>query len=188
MKKYFYHVVTGKAMKLSQEIVFDDVHHSDMYKRVYNFEKVVRDIYDNPDKYKDNEFDHHTKVALREFALEEVRKKKFPNYPSRLASLYVSKTLEEAEGWYNSFVRLGRPTYQIVKVEVDGNVFTGDACNCFDGTINKQYNLEKSEIYWTAKDNQNGEKPVYETIVDGKIKVVEIVKINENMFSNEKNI
>ena len=118
------------------------------------------------------------KVALRELALEEVRKKKYPNYPSRLASLYVSNSLEEAESWYHYFISLGRPTFQIVKVSVDGNSFTGDACNCFDGTIDKNYNLEQAEIYWQANDNTKGKNPVYETIVDGKIKVIEIIKEN----------
>ena len=139
---------------------------------------MVEDIYSNPDKYKNSELDHHLKVALRELALEEVRKKKYPNYPSRLASLYVSNSLEEAESWYNYFISLGRPTFQIVKVSVDGNSFTGDACNCFDGTIDKNYNLEQAEIYWQANDNTKGKNPVYETIVDGKIKVIEIIKEN----------
>lgn len=35
-------------------------------------------------------------VALRELALEEVRKEKYPQYSSRMGCLYVSKTFEEA--------------------------------------------------------------------------------------------
>lgn len=175
----FYHVVTEKPMELGQEIIFDEYHHSGVYERVYNLLDKVNDIYNNPEKYKNVEFDHHTKVALRELALEEVRKNKYTNYPSRLSSLYVSKTIEEAERWYDYFISLGRPTYQIVKVSVDGNSFTGDACNCFDGTLDKEYNLENAKIYWKAKDNIKGKKPVYETIVDGTIKVIEIIKTNE---------
>lgn len=135
MKQFFYHVVTESPMKLGQVIVFDESQHSGVYKRVYNLFDKVEDIYNNPKKYKNVEFDHHTKVALRELALEEVRKKFYSNYPSRLASLYVSKTLEDAEKWYDYFISIGRPVYQIVKVSVDGKSFTGNACNCFDGTI-----------------------------------------------------
>ena len=180
MKKYFYHVVTEKPMKVGQEIIFDQYNHSGVYERVYNLEDKVQEIYCNPTKYQNEEFDHHTKVALRELALEEVRKNKYPSYPSRLTSLYVSKSLEEAKNWYEYFISLGRPTYQIVKISVDGNSFKGDACNCFEGTSNKQYNLEQSEIYWSGNSNNKGEKPIYETIVDGKIKIVEIIKNNES--------
>lgn len=186
MEKIFYHVVTERPMELGQMIVFDETHHSGVYERVYNLENIVNDIYDNPNKYANEEFEHHTKVALRELALEEVRKDKYPNYPSRLSSLYVSNSLEEAENWYEYFISLGRPTYQIVKVSVDGNSFTGDACNCFDGTSDKQYNLEQAEIYWKAKNNKKGKKPIYETIVDGRIKVIEIIKTNEKNLKNRK--
>ncbi|MCI6266886.1 MAG: DUF2441 domain-containing protein [Erysipelotrichaceae bacterium] len=178
MEQIFYHVVTERPMKLNQEIIFDEKHHSGVYERVYNLEKKVNDIYTNPDKYFNTEFEHHTKVALRELALEEVRIKKYPNYPSRLSSLYVSKTLEEAKNWYEYFMSLGRPTFQIVKISVNGNIFTGDACNCFDGTINKDENLKQAEIYWEARDNIKGKTPIYETIVSGKIKIIEIIEEN----------
>lgn len=186
MEKIFYHVVTERPMELGQIIIFDETHHSGVYERVYNLENIVNDIYDNPNKYDNEEFEHHTKVALRELALEEARKNKYPNYPSRLSSLYVSNSLEEAENWYEYFISLGRPTYQIVKVSVDGNSFTGDACNCFDGTSDKQYNLEQAEIYWKAKNNNKEKNPINETIVDGKIKVIEIIKTNEKNLKNRK--
>ena len=179
MSKTYYHVVTERPMELGQEIIFDENHFSGVYKRVYNLFNVVEDIYSNPDKYKNAELDHHLKVALRELALEEVRKKKYHNYPSRLASLYVSNTMDEAEKWYNLFIELGRPTYSIVKVEVDGNVYVGDANNCFDGTIDKNKNLELAEIYWKHKENLEGKEPIVEILASGKIKVIEIVKEND---------
>ena len=183
MSKFYYHVVTDKPIKLGQVIVFDETHHSGVYNRVYELKDEVDKIYLNPNHYNDNEFDHHLKVALRELALEEVRKNKYPSYPSRLASLYVSNTLEEAEKWYNLFIELGRPTYSIVKVEVDGNEFIGDAQNCFDGTKNKNKNMELAEYYWQRKDNYKGKEPIIEIIVDGKIKVVEIIKQNQQLNS-----
>lgn len=162
IEKIFYHVVTERPMQLGQILTFDKEHHSGVYERVYNFGDKVNDIYNNPDKYINEEFDHHTKVALREL------------------------TLEEAENWYNYFINLGRTTYQIVKVIVNGNSFTGDACNCFDGTLNKQYNLEQAKIYWKAKDNNKGKKSIYETIVDGEIRVIEIIKNNEEDLNKRK--
>lgn len=179
MKKTYYHVVTDRPMHIGQTIVFDDEHHSGVYNRVYELKNKVADIYKNPDKYNNDDFDHHLKVALRELAMEEVRKEKYPTYPSRLSSLYVSETLEEAEKWYKIFIDLGRPTYSIVKVEVDGNEFIGDAQNCFDGTKDKNKNIEMAEYYWKANGNFKGEKPIKEIIVNGKIKVIEIIKTNE---------
>ena len=179
MKRFFYHVVTESPMKLGQVIVFDENQHSGVYKRVYNLFDKVEDIYNNPKKYKNVELDHHTKVALRELALEEVRKKFYSNYPSRLASLYVSKTLDDAVKWYDYFISIGRPVYQIVKVSADGKSFAGNACNCFDGTLDKEYNFRKADIYWKSNDNTNDKKQMNETIVDGTLKVVEIIKTNQ---------
>lgn len=178
MKKQFYHVVTEKPMTIGQLITCDESHHSGVYERVYAYKDKVNKIYDAPWKYKNEDFDHHLKVALRELAMEEVRINKYPSYPSRLSSLYVSQTLEEAEKWYNLFISLERPTYQIVKVEVDGNIFIGDACNCFDGIKDKKWNLEMAENYWKYKTNKDGKTPIVEVLADGNIKVVDIIKEN----------
>lgn len=91
--------------------------------------------------------DHHTKVALRELALEEIRQKYYPNYPSILSSLYVSKNLEDASKWAQNFININRNILQIVKLRVTGNLFTGDTHNCFDGTTNKEENLILAKRY-----------------------------------------
>ena len=76
-------------------------------------------------------------------------------------------------------MELGRTTYSIVKGEVDGKLYVGDANNCFDGTIDKNKNLELAEIYWKHKENLEGKEPIVEILASGKIKVIEIVKENE---------
>ena len=177
MGKVFYHVVTERPVKINQIISYDENNHSGVYERVYSLKDEVKDIYANPSKYQN--LTHYQKVALRELALEEVRKKYYPMYPSRLESLYVSKTLKEAIEWYKYFKSLGRQTFQIIKVETNGTSFTSDACNCFDGTLNKENNLFLAKIYWEGKDNKLGKKPVYETIISGKIKVIEIINEKE---------
>ena len=181
MSKIYYHVVTDKPMEVGQELIFDDHHHSGVYNRVFSFRNKVAAIYNNPEAYRNIELEHHLKVALREFAMEEVRKEKYPNYPSRLSSLYVSNTLDEAKKWYNLFIELGRPTYSIVKVEVDGNVYVGDANNCFEGTIDKNKNMELAEDYWKYEKNNMGKEPIVEILVNGRIKVIEIIKENKNV-------
>lgn len=176
MKNEFYHVVTNCPMKVGQKIIFDCNNRSGVYKRVHELEDKVKEIYSNPDKFINIELDHHLKVALREMAMEEVRKNKYSKYPSRLESLYVSNTLEDAEKWYKLFMELGRPTFQIVKVKVDGNVFVGDAWNCFDGTTDKENNLRLAENYWECKKNKEGKPPIIEILVDGIITVTDIVR------------
>lgn len=178
MEKVFYHVVTKSPMTLGQEVIYDDNHHSGVYERVYELKDKVNEVYSNPEAYKDVELEHHLKVALRELAMEEVRVNKYPNYPSRLSSLYVSKTLEEAEKWYELFINWGRPTFQIIKVKVDGNIYIGDACNCFDGTVDKETNLKLAEDYWKYEINQKGENPIIEVLANGKITVIDIIKEN----------
>ena len=185
MNKVFYHVVTERPMELGQEIIFDDNHHSGVYERVYALKDKVEEIYNNPNVYENVELDHHLKVALRELAMEKIREEKYSEYPSRLSSLYVSNSLEEAEKWYNMFIEWGRPTFSIVKVETDGNVYIGDSWNCFEGTIDKNKNLELAEQYWKYEKNNIGKEPIVEVLVNGHIKVIEIVKENKMQLNNK---
>ena len=174
---YAYHVVTERPMQVGQQIIFDEVNHNGVYQRVCDKMEIVKDIYYNAEK-----LEHHTSVALRELALEEVRKKKYSNYPSRMACLYVSKTFEEADNWAKFFAKIGRPTYHIVKLQIEGNCFIGDAAKCFEGQIERQENLRLAELYWKNETNDTDKPPVFEMLVDGKITVVEIEKeINENI-------
>lgn len=171
-----YHVVTEKPMYLNQIIIFDENNNSGIYNRVMSKKTIVDDIYKNPNNYKIEDLDHHTKVAIRELALEEVRIKSFKNYPSRLHSLYVSDSLDNANSWVKYFISINRNVFQIVKLEIEGNIFIGDAHNCFDGTIDLSKNLELANHYWKNLPNNKNLPPLYETIVDGRIKVIEIIK------------
>ncbi|MBR2719427.1 MAG: DUF2441 domain-containing protein [Clostridia bacterium] len=177
---YAYHVVTERPMVLGQRIVFDEEHHSGVYQRVMDRVDIVKDVYAHPEKYP-LPLEHHIDVAIRELAMEQVRKEKFPEYPSRMASLYVSATFEEAKQWADYFVSLGRPTYAIVKLRVEGRSFVGDACNCFDGTPDLADNLARAEHYWRNLPNDEG-RPIHEMLVDGEIVVEEIAEeINANL-------
>lgn len=98
-------------MQIGQHIVFDDENHSGVYDRVMSKLSMVNDIYKYPDKYDIKKLEYHTRVALRELALEKIRKRE---YPSRMSSLYVSESIEESEKWAELFIAWGRPTYSIV--------------------------------------------------------------------------
>ena len=179
---YVYHVVTDRPMHVGQKIIFDNEHHSGVYQRVQEKADIVNEIYANSSKYNADELEHHTAVALRELALEEIRQEKYPQYPSRMSCLYVSKTFEEADNWGNFFAQIGRPTYSIVKLKINGNCFIGDATKCFKGTTGKEENLRLAEIYWENKIDVSNEQPIIEMLVDGNITVIEILKeINANI-------
>ena len=115
-------------------------------------------------------------IVKHELALEQVRNEKYPQYPSRMAALYVSKTLKEAEQWGDYFAKLGRPTYGIAKIRVNGHVFEGDAYKCFDGSVDETENLRMAELYWRNGPNEDGSARIVEILADGDIEVLEIVK------------
>ncbi len=179
---YFYHVVSDKPKQVGQHFVLNEENPNGVYNRVYAQMSVVEDIYKNPEKYEGAELTHEVDVALRELALEKVRKEKYPQYPSRMASLYVSKSYDEAVRWAEYFARIGRPTYCVAKIKVNGNCYYGDAYKCFDGTIFETENLRLAELYWLNGPNEDGSDPIIEVLVDGEIEVVEILKeINANI-------
>ena len=171
-----YHVVTDRPMYVGQQIVFDSEHHSGVYQRVYEKLDAVQDIYADPAAYDAETLEHHTSVALRELAMEEVRREKFPQYPSRMGCLYVSASLEEAEKWGAFFAELGRPTYHIVKLDIRGNCFVGDAAKCFRGQLSREENRRLAEIYWKSHADREDPRTICEMLVDGQITVLEIVK------------
>lgn len=172
---YVYHVVTEKPMMLGQKILFDENNYNGVYNRVMTFKRIVdgEDVRGPLGDFIKSDLDKWGKVAYRELALEKVRSEGYYNYPSRLACLYTSRTLEEAKKWAEFFKNVGRNVYSIVKLKVQGNVFDGDACNCFDGTKFEEDNIEKALHYW--KMDIKNENPVIETLVDGEIIVDEII-------------
>ena len=163
-------------------MLFDGVHHSGVYQRVQDKLAAVQDIYAHPECYDADTLEHHTSVALRELALEEVRKADYPHYPSRMGCLYVSRTLAEAENWGKFFADIGRPTYSIVKLEIQGNCFLGDATKCFRGQLNREENLRLARSYWESPADPDSPQSICEMLVDGRITVVEVVReINANL-------
>jgi len=178
----YYHVISDIPKHAGEHVILDEEHPNGVHKRVYEQLAVVEDIYKDPEKYKNTELTHVVDVALRELALEKVRKEKYPDYPSRMASLYVSKTFKEAEQWGDYFASLGRPTYGIAKIKVNGKVYEGDAYKCFDGTPDEAENIRLAEKYWLNGPNEDGREPIVEILASGDIEVLEIVKeINANI-------
>lgn len=170
-----YHVVCDRPVSLGQVICLDESNHTGVYTRVMKLADKAADVLAHPEEYTD-ELEYPLMVALRELALEEVRREKFPEYPSRMACLYASSDEEPAVRWADYFVRLGRPTYAVVELEVNGRCFIGDALNCFDGTPDAATNRYMAERYWRNEPNDEGKEPIREMLVDGDICVVRIVR------------
>ena len=171
-----YHVVTERPMALGQMIHLDETWESGVYRRVMEKLPMVEQIYNAPKSWEGKELEHHTMVALRELALEEVRQERYPDKPSRLHCLYVSESLKEAKQWAEFFIGLGRPTYQIVKLQISGRRFVGNANLCFDATSDRAYNREMAQRYWQIFPVPTGEPPIWEILVDGEIQVEKIVE------------
>lgn len=169
---YAYHVVTERPMAVGQVICFDETHHSGVWQRVMEKAALVQDIYAHPQQYDGNRLEHHTAVALRELALEEVRKTDYPQFPSRLACLYVSDTPEEARQWENYFIHLRRPVFGIVKLKITGHRFAADANNCFTPSLYREENLRLAHRYWLNLPNLQQEPPIREILADGVITVI----------------
>lgn len=173
-EKIVYHAVTERPMEIGQKLFFDADHHSGVYQRVMERLPQVREVYAHPERYQDVKLTHHLSVALRELSMEEVRKADFPQYPSRLSCLFCAETLREAEQWFDFFKRIGRPTFQIVKLRVRGRCFSGNAELCFDGTSDYEENLRLARGYWRLRET--GRPPVLELLADGELEVIEIMK------------
>ena len=152
MENIYYHVISDIPKKEGEHILLDEDHPNGVHKRVYEQLETVEDIYRNPDKYKDTELSHVVDVALRELALEKVRKEKYPQYPSRMASLYVSKTFEEAERWGEYFAKLGRPTYGIAKIKVSGRYYEGAVCRNRFFDLFQKISVRVSEAEGSARE------------------------------------
>ena len=85
MKEYTaYHVVTERPMTVGQVLCLDETYPSGVYRRVMEKVPLVEEIYQNPGAWAGKPLEHHTMVALRELALEQVRREQFPQHPSRL--------------------------------------------------------------------------------------------------------
>ena len=170
-----YHVVTSRPMQVGQRIHFDRAHPNGVFHRVKEKEEDVRQIKAHPEEWRDKELPHHTMVALRELALEEVRVARFPDLPSRLHCLYVSGQMEQAEKWARWFVDWGREVLQIVKLSIRGRRFLGNANLCFSAGVDHEKNLLLAEKYWAVAPDPTGELPSWEELVDGDITVMEIL-------------
>ena len=93
-----YHAITGRPMSEGQTIIMGGDNVNGVCERVRCFEQIERgeQVSGAIAELTRADMDRWKKVARREQALERVRRAEFPQYPSRMACLYASRTKEEA--------------------------------------------------------------------------------------------
>ena len=91
-----YHVVCDRPLQVGQRIVIDGNNRSGVYQRVMALAVTTADVLAHPEKYP-LPLEHHLNVAIRELAMEQVRRERYPDYPSRMACLYVSREVDPAK-------------------------------------------------------------------------------------------
>ena len=116
-------------------------------------------------------------VAIKEIALEEVRKEKFPDLPSRLHCMYLSTSkeiaLENAKSMANNREKNGR-IFQVVAVKLNGAIFKAGKVYVNREGKSYAYYKEKANAYWKQKGLKDVE--VKEILFEGEAEIVEIIK------------
>lgn len=184
----YYHANSGDEVKVGDTLVFNIETHNRMYDEVYNNEFNLDGIdanellikkKRNKDRYLSiEEFEvilntiNNDAFVMRELALEEVRKNKYPNYPSRLNCLYVTKEKEDAINWSNVLKRNKKICKQILTLELNGELFIKDGNLMKRQILSYQNHLNNAEKYW---NNENPTIPEY--LFYGEATVIDIDNI-----------
>lgn len=111
-------------------------------------------------------------VAMRDLAIEQVRKELYPEYPSRLHCMYLSNDKQTAIDNLNNFVkRDGKGCFQIVAVKCIGNIFKVEKNVERAGCSFEEY-LAKAKEFWQQKNIKNPNAILFEGVAE----IVEIIK------------
>lgn len=179
-KEIFYHANSGDELSIGDEIIFDSNTHNKMYDEVYNNEYKLNKMDANElliNKKRDKELAlteeefnlifrtiNNDAFVMRELALEEVRKNKYIDYPSRLNCLYVTKEKEDAVEWSNILKRNKKRCKQVLTLECTGELFIGDGELMKRQNISYQKHIENAEKYWNGVNITTPEYLFYGTV------------------------
>lgn len=116
-------------------------------------------------------------LFMREIALEEVRKEKFPTRPSRFKCMFLSENKDEAiKNWAMMSKKFPENQYQAVSVKLNGEAFYVKECGI--GRPGASFNQYKqlAEKYWGQ--NQKSTEKTKEILFVGDAEIVEVLKDN----------
>ncbi len=114
-------------------------------------------------------------LFMREIALEEVRKEKFPNFPSRFKCMYLSDNKDIVIKNLNIMhYKFPENQYQAISVKLNGEIFYAKDFGI--GRYGLSFNEYKilAEKYWSQ--NQNSNSPTKEILFVGDAEIVEVFK------------
>lgn len=189
-----YQVATDRNYKVGDVLSFNNDVPNGQYNRVFNTDFRLNDKRPSDEmysvakrrfkKFKSKEDIYSIAhilesydVAIKEIALEEVRKEKFPNLPSRLHCMYLSINkdiaLANAESMRQSREKNGSH-FQVVAVKLNGTIFKAGKVYVFRESKSYQYYKEKANAYWQQKGLKD--EDVKEVLFEGKAEIVEILK------------
>lgn len=192
MKNIYYHITSINKLHTGDVIEFGK-EYNNFYKEMINIKHynnsgkdandVMLDLFNNKSLLFKSINDLKTVLntvnddafILRELVFEHIRKCYFPECPSRFKCMYVLKDRDEVNSWLEIFKRINRKPLQIVKLELEGDVFEGNA-----SLILRQSNSINDKII-QAKNYWSGDKTnlIPEYLFVGKAKVLEVTDINE---------
>lgn len=186
-----YQVATNRNYKIGETIIFDKNNNNGQFEKVFNSSFIDGNtrICDKLYKISKSKFKRFKKsqlfkiahsldtydVILRDLALEEIRKNFYPAYPSRLHSMYLVETKEQAVNYFNEKATIKDNSYQLVAVKLKGIIFRAGIKECLVSRCGQSYSyyLEKAKEYWSQNCPKN---QAVEVLFEGQAEIVEILK------------
>lgn len=113
--------------------------------------------------------------VLRELAVEEVRKTKYPNLPSRLRCMFLSDTKQVVLDNLKTFHLKGvGKHFQAVAVKLTGELFYAKSVALPRNGLSYGEYMEIADKYWSQ--DQDSSESVKEILFEGKAEIVEIIE------------
>lgn len=188
-----YQVATDRSYKVGDILEFNKNIPNGQYNRVFNTDFKLNGVRPSDEmysaakrkfkKFKSKEDIYsvahileYYDVAIKEIALEEVRREKFPNLPSRLHCMYLSISkdivLQNIKSMANSREKNGKH-FQAVAVKLNGTIFKAGKVYVRREAKSYEYYKQKASAYWKQKGLKDEE--VKEILFEGKAEIVEIL-------------
>lgn len=188
-----YQVATDRNYKVGDILEFNKDIPNGQFNRVFSTDFRLNDIRPSDEMYsvanrkfkkfksKDDAYKiahilEYYDVSIKEIALEEVRREKFPNLPSRLHCMYLSISkdiaLQNVKSMANSREKNGKH-FQAVAVKLNGTIFKAGKVYVNREAKSYEYYKEKANAYWKQKGLKDEE--VKEILFEGKAEIIQIL-------------
>lgn len=152
--------------KLNKRRTYDDGYSFVDSKKIFANKKLVLDMSKQLEEYD---------FILREIAFEELRKKEFKEYPSRLKCMFLSESKEVCLQNLKTFHHKGHGTFfQVVAVKLNGSVFYATSKNVRRTGLSYSDYYEMARVYWSQEQKSN--LPINEILFEGTAEIIEVIE------------